>query len=301
MRNTALLSLALILVIAVLGTVEKRETKAQEQPAPADSRSSLENGQHFDLSAQLEFEDSLTPDERAALIRLKSRYVIADPDSPLPTSEPRQPFILRLRDPMSRSFADSLAASGVSFVGYVGPNGHILRCRDLASIEAVRAVINKTENVLGTVLVLPRDRRDYSTDTFIISGLSETATYDVRFWGDVSKLEALTALIEAGIETVESGYEDNPWIRVSMNRPELVALSNNVDVEWIGKFYADQAHNVDSSALVNATQGQIGPSTSYNLNGDGIVVGIWDGGTVRSTHDAFQSANDSTVLNSGNA
>ncbi|MEE9311101.1 MAG: hypothetical protein V3V10_01690, partial [Planctomycetota bacterium] len=124
--------LALFGSVAVISTVAP-ETALSQELASSAPRSSLELGPVFDHQAQLDFEQTLDQDERAALIRLKSRYILPDTDCPLPTTNPRQPFILRMREALSRGFADALSNAGVSFVGYVGPNGHILRAVDAAA------------------------------------------------------------------------------------------------------------------------------------------------------------------------
>src|SRR5690606_3344931 len=90
----------LALSIAAVGAWISLPVAVQSQNATgADARgvdagltSSLELGVPFDNNAQQLFENQLTFDERARLIKLKPRFAIAEPDCPLPTSEPVQPF-----------------------------------------------------------------------------------------------------------------------------------------------------------------------------------------------------------------
>ena len=290
--------LALFGSVAVISTVAP-ETALSQELASSAPRSSLELGPVFDHQAQLDFEQTLDQDERAALIRLKSRYILPDTDCPLPTTNPRQPFILRMREALSRGFADALSNAGVSFVGYVGPNGHILRAVDAAAIDAVSDLILNSSKVLGTYLMKATDRRDSKIQELISSGVDFDQVFHVRFWEDNSKATALQKLSAWGIEVTDAGYEDSPWLDVRADRQQLKALLADTDVEWVGKKYQLKVHNADSTALSNATQAQIGPGTSYNLDGDGMVVGVWDGGVARDTHDAFQGANDPSILGNG--
>ncbi len=59
------------------------------------------------------------------------------------------------------------------------------------------------------------------------------------------------------------------------------------------------ADNVDSVALSHATPAEIGPATSYNLDGTGMVAGVWDAARARDTHVDFQNATSPSPINNG--
>lgn len=300
MRIWSALTFLTLLASAVMNVAVPSTVDSQEQ-ALVETRSSIELGPVFDLQAQQDFEQTLDLDEQAALIRLKSIYILPDPDCLLQTTNPRQPFVLRLREALSREFANALSNAGASFVGYVGPNGHIIRADDAASLTSIKGLITGDARVAGTYLMAENDRQGKQVHDLLASGVDFDSEFHVRFWGDVSRESALLELGEWGIEVTYAGYEDNPWVEIQAKRTDIVKLAANVDVEWIGVKHENVTHNADSVALANATPAQIGPGTSYNLDGDGMIVGVWDGGTVRATHDGFQSANNSSILGAGNA
>lgn len=304
----------LALSLCVGGFWAIQTTPAQSQDADlADQRgeyrpaSSLELGLPYSISAQYEFEQQCTSDERASLVKLNSRYAIADPDCPLPTSE-RQPFYLKLREPMSRAFARRLQDAGVSFVGYAYPHTHFVRARGAGARDAMAGVIRNSPVVLGTLLREPMDGMDEYAYAHYTSADFEGGAFRIMPWRDIEPGEFEQTLLRAGA-AIEFATRDatgaidleTPFIDCFLSSIALRALGGHPDIEWIEPVPTLVTYNVDSRDLSNAGDSDVGVNSPYNLTGAGLIVGVWDGGTARDTHDDFQNAGTNSPINNGSS
>ena len=257
------------------------------------------------MQAQWKFEQQLNPDERARLISLKPRFAIAEPDCPLPTSA-RQPFYLKLSGPLSREFADTLSEAGLSFIGYAYPHAHMVRAKDAAALQRVAGILRNSPEVKGTLLRLPMDACSERAWGMYGNPDVNGAPFRVLFWRDVSvpQAEALLAANHAPVVEATRGDDghldfETPFVDTWLTRDALTAFVNSELVEWVEPTPVLHEHNVDSVALSNALPSQIGPATSYNLDGTGIVVGVWDAARARDTHVDFQGAPSPSPINNG--
>ena len=259
--------------------------------------SSLEMGAPYDVQTQYEFEQQLTFDERAKLISLDSRFTIADSDNPLPTSEPRQPFYLKLHEPLGREDADRLTATGASFVGYAFPHTHFVRASSAASLLEVSEVIRTMPAVAGTALRHPMDACSEDAWAYYNSSQWTTREFRILFWRDVAAARKAEVLGTVGAQVTNVLLDADglisdrvPYIDAVLSRQQLVNLARHEDIDWVSPRYEIVHDNVASANLANAGEGDVGPSTGYNLTGQGMVSVVFDGGTARSTHEQYQSA-----------
>lgn len=301
--------LAAVLFAGGLAFVGQNHSRGQEsQSAGAASRpvTSLELGEIYDLQAQQRFENGLTVEEQSRLVKLASRSVLADADCPLPSSEPTAPFYLKLRSPMTQDFSASLRAAGVSFIGYAAEHTHFVRAVDAAALPGIRALIQNNSNVAGTALQSPEDICDPKAWPMVNNLAFASGEFRILFWKDVKPIAALELLeafdapiLEASTDG-DGGYDlETPFIDTRLDRPALLAFVASPLVEWIQTRPIWRSQNTVSAALSNAAATDVGPSTSYNLDGTGLVAGVWDGGTGRDTHQAAQGAPSPSPINNG--
>lgn len=289
--------------------VGQHQPSGQEtSPAHASRRavSSLEHGGFYNAHAQQAFEEALSLEERAALVKLASRSVLVDSDCPLPTSEPTSPFYLKLRGPLSAEFGARLSAAGISFIGYAAEHTHFVRAVDAAAHPGIAALIRGHEFVVGTALQRPEDVCDPQTLPMYRDINFESAEFRVLFWKDVKPTVAAELLAAFNAPLLDASYDadgnfdlETPFVDTRLDCPALVAFANSPFIEWIQPRPVWQAMNVASSALSRAGAADVGPGTSYNLDGTGLVVGVWDGGTCRDTHTGVQGAPSPSPINNG--
>ncbi|MCC6466236.1 MAG: S8 family serine peptidase, partial [Planctomycetes bacterium] len=291
-----------VAVCATLTHVSSQEAtlaKAQER-RPAGS---LEFGPVFDEPARQEFEAQLTSAERERLIRLKSRSILASPDFPLPTHEPVQPFYLKLRGPMPRSLASRLAAAGASFVGYVNPDTHIMRAVDAPSLTRIANLLQTEALAAGTALQHPADKQSRG---LLERGLLAPVVGElsILFWRDVSP-ETAEALLKSARAAVLDSVEpscppgpENPLLRVSVDAEGAALLLASPLLENLALPGWKVADNQTSAAIAKADPATIG-AAPYSLDGTDQIVGVWDGGGARDTHEQFQNAPTPSLINNG--
>lgn len=294
-KSSALVCLALVVGIsALLATYDSPATGQNNEPArPA---SSLDIGKPFDREARLAFEQQLQADEHERLIRLNSRFALADASLPLPVDDPQRPFYLKLRGDMTRALADQLTEVGVSFIGYANPHTHILRAVDAGSLHAVRELIQSHPLVVGTMLQRPEDKLGWMIAEFALSNANHAGEYHVLFWRDVTAEQARTLLLAANALLIEGTVNaagevdlDTPYLSVAVGDAGFDRLLQSDLIEHIGWMGTKQHDNQTSTEIGNADPPTI-TASPYNLDGTGQVVGVWDQGSVRDTHNDFQSA-----------
>ncbi len=290
MRYSALAFLALVAGATGLLMLNSAPAKISSQQAalPA-AKSSLDFGPAFDTAAQKNFESGLSTVERASLVRLQSRYFLADPSRPLPTLDPVQPFYLTLASDMTPALKADLEAAGAAVIGYVYLRTYILRARDAASLATVGNVLRESELVLGTATKLEMDQCSADVWSLLESGDAEPRALRVLFWPDVVPIDA-QALLDVNTCPVllasrdESGALnlETPFVDVAAGPDAAWQLSRSSMVARVELSPVLALHNQVSVALAKANQVTGSP---YNLNGSGEIVAIWDGGNVQLHND----------------
>ncbi len=275
-----------------------RDIRASEQAlAP---QSSLELGPAFDVAAQRAFERGLDPVDLPRLVRLRSRYALADAACPLPT-QAGQPFYVTFRVDLSRELANTLRENGVIFRGYIWQRTHIVRVDDVQALLALSPILRAEPRVVGTLLQRPEDR--LSAGAFA-SG-ANGGDFQILFWRDTPVETALELLNQAKVSVLEATRDANG--QIDLNRP---VLNVRVDAQGFGVLAqsnlleniapAPTRHTVNqtSAGMSNATPAIIGIAP-YNLDGTDQIASVFDQGTGRDTHEQFQNAPSPSLINNG--
>jgi hypothetical protein len=105
----------------------------------------------------------------------------------------------------------------------------------------------------------------------------------VRFYEDVKLGRALHALNKRRIRVPDrSQFQYNEQLRVEATQQQILDLSGDPAVRSIGEIPTPPVpHNTTSQAISNVDDVQAAP---FNLDGAGVVMGIWDGGEVLTNH-----------------
>lgn len=291
-KSSALVCLALIVGISLALAMHDNPATGQDAE-PARPVSSLEFGKPFDRDARLAFEQQLQADEHVRLIRLNSRFALADASLPLPVDDPQRPFYLKLRGDMTRALADQLAAAGVSFIGYANPHTHILRAADAGSLAAVHEMIDGHPLVVGTLLQRPEDVMNASM--YQRSQGTLAGAFRVLFWRDV-EIPVAGALLDSAEATIIEGRIEGASPLVTVTAPDegVRLLLASEWVEQVAPASVKITTNQTSAAMSNADPATIDVSP-YNLDGDGQVAGVWDAGVARMSHEQYQGLSGVTA------
>lgn len=103
-------------------------------------------------------------------------------------------------------------------------------------------------------------------------------------------LRAAKFLSDNNLPKIETG--ENGYIK------ELVGITED------GEFIYFETDNSQSAETIGTDKVRLPGPVGYNVNGDGLKVGVWDGGRVRNTHQEFGTRvvqRDNATNNSGHA
>src|SRR5690606_34277857 len=87
----------------------------------------------------------------------------------------------------------------------------------------------------------------------------------------------------------------SPWINAAVDREGLQALLDSDLLELITPIAWAEITNAVSTNMSSANAAAVG-GAPYNLDGTAQVVGVWDGGTDRDTHQDFQNAPSPSLI-----
>lgn len=288
----AVLSPALLLI----------QPHAQDAVPAARARpsSSLEIGPAYSRDAQLELERSLDEAESLRLVRLRSRYALADTSCPVPHTA-GTPFFVTFRDDLSRSLADRLESAGVRFIGYIWQRTHIVRVDEPQLLAALRPILRAEPQVLGTLL----QRREDKTSPGASRVAHRGGAFSVLFWRDTAPSAAAALLDGAGAEIIEATRDaqgrvdlDTPLVQARFSAQGIERIIASDLVEYVEVAPHRVTDNQTSAAISNATSAIIGVAP-YNLDGTDQIAAVWDNGHARDTHEQFQNAPTPSLINNG--
>jgi serine protease AprX len=136
----------------------------------------------------------------------------------------------------------------------------------------------KTKHLLLSILLL-----------FGIAANAQTAEERAKNVDSISKLKAeqLKSTFQNRFNDAEKKVKDylkkNPKIKRSFEKNGSMYYLHHIDSS--GKPVYINTKNRESATLMKADQLYRGGSMGVNITGDSMVVGVWDGGAVRETHE----------------
>ncbi|MBX3473353.1 MAG: S8 family serine peptidase [Planctomycetes bacterium] len=297
MRRT---SACAVLSVALLSVAAFQNQRVSGQPEPE-----LPPLAFFDGAEQARFEAALAPADNQRLVRLKSRYALVDGTCPMPPSA-RQPFYVRLSQPLTQALLGRLRAAGAVTLAYYNENTYAIRALDEAALAAVAAVLRSDATVMGTVLRQSADACDAPLWHELEAGTAAAGEYRVGFWHDVWYATAIELVTNHGGEVLterQDAFEPAElsalYLDAWLPAPAIAQLAGHPDVEFLCRRPVARLENQNSVTLSQANVSLVGPGTSYGLDGNGLVVGVWDAGDALETHSDFQNAPSPSPINNG--
>jgi len=203
----------------------------------------------------------------------------------------------------SESEREALAASGLHVLSYIG-SGAYFASIDVQTTDA--ATLAATPGLVGLAAVnrewklhpalAARQIPDWAVVDVEPDGQRCVAAY-VVFHQDVDLIEG-AELVEAGGGAVVGLLESMNALVVETSEESIETLAAADEVQWIEPPLPQLSPTNDGVRLV--TQADEAQAPPYELDGSGVTVLVYDGGTGRETHLDFQSrllALDSSGLN----
>lgn len=224
----------------------------------------------------------------AAPIRLQSRTFTPSPglaalDSIDPEGSMPVHRILQFASVLDPAERAELEAAGVRLLQSIPERSWIVSIAPAASRDA-----GLRSRLVWAGEILPGDKTPahWKTDGYGAWAVQPDGGIElrVRFHEDVDEANATADLRALSAEIVESlGLFKGATVRV----PErLIPMIPEMDaVLWVSEGLPERVLNNDQNRGI--TGAEILQASPYDLGGDGIRVGIWDGGLVDQNHDDF--------------
>lgn len=219
-------------------------------------------------------------------VRFPARDVVADRTLPLPAIG--RGFYLFTRSALDRPQIAALERDGLRYLGPVASMTYafIREAGDGASLRSER-------NVIGTAPASPLDRLEADVLPHRSADRLPLPIW-ISFWPRATRAEVLAVVPEAAERMRLPATSNAPLMEGSLLKlgaadgAALRRIAASPIVAAIGFIHPKKLHNSASRALSNADAIIAAP---YNLDGTGVLVGHWDGGSV-SQHPDFQGRVD---------
>jgi hypothetical protein len=228
-------------------------------------------------------------DAEKFVIRLKSREFIPDPGleqevirQQLATpAEEKIHALIQFWDIPSENDRASLENSGVILLDYVPEFSWF------ASLPSGINLLESTSNQFRWIgSIQSSDRLSPELTSNLVTQRANQADgsieLDVRFFSDVSSKQALDLLASYGARILGKNPDFHRFT-IALEAQSLDPLANEDFVQWITWASPPKATQNDGTRA--QTNVNIVQNTPYSLSGNGINLGIWDGGIVDSHID----------------
>ena len=196
-------------------------------------------------------------------------------------------LIIQLNQPATQGYRCKLEARGVKLLGFIPNRAWFAavdpaKARDMSKMAGIRAVCE----ILPGDKIAPSIRRFGINDVSIVE--PGKAKLLVMFFEDVSMAHARALIAGYGGMVVGETRLLHGLI-VHLKIEDIRDLANEDSVKWIEQHYKVALCNDRARSAVRASTVQQAP---YNLTGEGVVVGIWDGGAISKKHEDLEKVKD---------
>ncbi len=187
-------------------------------------------------------------------------------------------LIMKVNRPLELHEIKQLEDSGIRFHDYIPKNGWYVTVSSDATIKQ----LSSHTLIEGFAVILPGDKlspflRNQGVPFWARTG-DDTFIFSLTFYSDVS-LENATSIVEdhGGELTLWETYDIAQRLEASLSLDSISALAQVDDVYYIEEAPRPiELHNRRAALIAGVTAVQSPP---YNLTGEGVTVGVLDGGT----------------------
>lgn len=204
--------------------------------------------------------------------------------------------MIQFKDTPSRKERETLKTRGVKLLSYVGGNAWYATISDTSALFFMRPEITAKYPTLGSIRwidkILPEDKihpflKTKGPGTWAINP-DGTIKISIDFFKDVSRKRAREILTKYDAE-IESGRTRRISFFIVIAPDVLDSLTNEDEVKSIEvypppkKEFNDGSRAWTNTDLVHAYNME--SDAAINIQGNGAVLGIWDGNEVDDAHD----------------
>jgi subtilisin family serine protease len=198
----------------------------------------------------------------------------------------RADAIVEFQRPLNGGERADLVRSGLRIYRAVGGSRYLVRLS-----ETTMATLQSHPLFVGMEPVDPADKMSASiaagTPAPHATDADGTVRVVVQFYPDVDFGQANATLRRHGLKPAEgkTTFDLGSRLEASGRAQQVRALAESSLVQYVQEVSPPgKLHNATAGQLSNVDDVQAAP---YNLTGNGVNVGLWDGGPVRTTHQDF--------------
>ncbi|UCF32392.1 MAG: S8 family serine peptidase, partial [Phycisphaerales bacterium] len=201
-------------------------------------------------------------------------------------------IIVEFNEPVTPESRRRLAASGVSLMSYLG-NHSFFATLSAGGVDVAR--LAREGNLRNAMAVAPEWKIDPliqggEVPDWAIANVSHDGTMDVvlyvLFHPDVDLFTDGVMAVLAHAGSVLSDIEAINGLVIRLPYDNIEPLAAEDVVQWIEWPLPAMSHTNDSNRAI--TEADVVQGAPYNLDGSGVHVLVYDGGTIRATHVDFQ-------------
>lgn len=190
----------------------------------------------------------------------------------------------------------SLLADGLTLLEPVGPSSYFARLDASANTNSIEAKISSASNLTRAHKLHPTILSDEMPEWSIVGSNTlraidgsltdpKVAAY-VMLHRDVDATSnEIASMVKAGKGSVRSIVMSMNTVVVEMPYSQLKKLADDDRVQWIEPPLPPLETSNSSNRVI--TQVNTAQSAPYNLDGTGVTVLVYDGGTIRASHNDF--------------
>ncbi len=220
--------------------------------------------------------------DRKYLVDVGARVFAPGLHKPVTFRGNRAVVYLQFQQPLTAAERGRLTRLEVRFYEAISPNTYTAKIHENALPSLTRHPL-----IRGIELVQPEDKLTENLFQAAVGRhvVNRDGTWSVfvRYHADVKLPQALTTLDTLGIRATDrSRLLFNNRLLVHASRPQIMALAADPAVSSIEEIPPPgKTDNLVAAQLSNVDDVRAAP---YNLDGTGVILGIWDGGPVRIAH-----------------
>ncbi len=236
----------------------------------------------FNEDARAIVQAQASAEDRAFLVDVGARFLLPNLTTPIDSPVGRSEVYVQFSRPLRGRERASLVRSGVRFYQSIARTTYLAKVNS----RALQALYGHPL-IRGVELVEPADKVTaalfYGNVSEHVVNADQTWSVDLRFYEDVSLAHALRVVDSYGVQVGDrSRLLFNERFMARVDAAQIARLATDAAVRSIAEIAPPpREFNVVSQQNSNVDDIQAPP---FNLDGTGVVIGMWDGGPVLATH-----------------
>ncbi len=249
------------------------------------------------IGAPITWKNSESPELQAAQVqRVSVSSVLKNAKTKRAATNHSGYILVTLDKTPDQATRQSLQADGLTLLEPVGPSSYFARIDASANTDSIEATISSASNLTRAHKLHPTIQNDEMPEWSIVGSNTlravdgsmtdpKVAAY-VMLHRDVDPTSnEIASMVKSAKGSLRSIVMSMNTVVVEMPYSQLKKLADDDRVQWIEPPLPPLETSNSSNRVI--TQVNTANSAPYNLDGTGVTVLVYDGGTIRASHNDF--------------